>query len=170
MTCTVLTDSLSVATARGHHKKKKAHKAVKKAIIKLLIFLYVKAQAIRLFLYGVQTFAMFKMMIFSGIYVLAYVVKAFTLLKWAHHEKTAPKVLYIEPQIKHVTQHHGHVSLPEVQDAHHEEYAPSGVEYEVGSDHESLGGLGLWHRRSAADTHRLAYFKQLPDATNYKTV
>ncbi|KAG8245182.1 hypothetical protein J6590_009258 [Homalodisca vitripennis] len=136
-------------TVRGH--KKKVHKAMKKLVIKLLIFLYVKQQAIRLFLYSAQTFILFKFMVFAGVYVLTNVVKVLTFVKWHHHEKHAPKVLYIEPQIKHVTQHHAHVAPY----THHEEYTPEGYEYEPAPDQDSF-----WPRSDNA--HRIVYRNQIP--------
>lgn len=126
---------------------------MKKLVIKLLILLYVKQQAIRLFLYSVQTFVMFKFMVFAGIYVLTNVVKVFSHLSWHHQEKHASKVLYIEPQIKHVTQHHAHTPTAI---GHHESYAPEGYDYEPAEDHEPI-----WARTGDHAQH-LAYAKQAP--------
>lgn len=151
-TVTLLTLTDLLLTARGHHKKKKVHKAIKKIVIKFLIFLYVMQQAIRLFMYSAQTFILFKFMLIASVYVLTNVLKVWTLISWHHHEKHAPKVLYIEPKIKHVTQHHDIHSSP----VHHEEYSPDGYEYEP-SAHDS--GL-LWPRSD--DAQRLAYYKQIP--------
>lgn len=135
------------------------HKAVKKLVIKFLIFLYVKQQAIKLFLYSVQTFVFFKLMLIAGVYVLTFVLKTWSLITWHHHEKHAPKVLYIEPKIKHVTQHHAHVApASEVVHHHHEDYSHEGYEYEP-TDQDSI-----WPRSddAQAHAHRLAYYKQIP--------
>lgn len=138
------------------------HKAIKKLVIKFLIFLYVKQQAIKLYLYSVQTFVFFKLMLIAGVYVLTFVLKTWSLITWHHHEKHAPKVLYIEPKIKHVTQHHAHVAPPsEVVHHHHEDYSHEGYEYEP-TDQDSI-----WPRSD--DAHRLAYFKQVPASAHTTT-
>lgn len=111
-------------------------------------------QAIRLFMYSAQTFILFKFMLIASVYVLTNVLKVWTLISWHHHEKHAPKVLYIEPKIKHVTQHHDIHTGP----VHHEEYSPEGYEYEP-SAHDS--GL-VWPRSDSDDAQRLAYYKQIP--------
>lgn len=159
-TVTLLTLTDLLLTARGHHKKKKVHKAVKKMVIKFLVFLYVMQQAIRLFMYSAQTFILFKFMLIASVYVLTNVLKVWTLITWHHHEKHAPKVLYIEPKIKHVTQHHDIHHSPAV---HHDEYSPEGYEYEP-SAHDS--GL-LWPRSD--DAQRLAYNMQIPDHAQAQT-
>ncbi|CAH0389594.1 unnamed protein product [Bemisia tabaci] len=110
---------------RGHHKKKKIQKEIKKFVLKILIGIFLIKQKIKMLLMMLQTLLMSKFLIVATIYALSSTFKIWYDIKHSKHDN---KVIYYE------NAHHQHHYEP-----------PDHSEYE---DHHGGWG-GIWGRSIA---------------------
>ncbi|XP_014252401.1 uncharacterized protein LOC106668301 isoform X1 [Cimex lectularius] len=112
-----------VEDGRGHKKKKKI-KAIKKAIIKLVLIALLIKHKLKMLLVAFQTFLQFKGALLATILVIIHAVKLWIEMKHKHHPQ---KVIYYE------NAHHQH----HYDDHHHHDH-------DHGDDHHH--GWSLWGR------------------------
>lgn len=83
--CSTLPGYDEGAVSRGHHHKKKKIKAIKKAIIKLVLIALLIKHKLKMLLTAFQTFLQFKAVLLATIYVLIHVAKLWIEIKHKHH-------------------------------------------------------------------------------------
>lgn len=113
---------------RGHHKKKKIQKEIKKFVLKVLFGIYLFKQKIKMIIMTIQSILMSKFLIVAMIYAISNTFKIWYDIKWGkhgHHDK----VVYYE------NAHHQHHYEP-----------PEHGEYD---DHHGFGG-SIWGRSIVA--------------------
>lgn len=118
-----------VLTGRGHHKKKKIQKEIKKFVLKVLFGIYLFKQKIKMIIMTIQSILMSKFLIVAMIYALSNTFKIWYDIKYSkyhHHDK----VVYYEN-----AHHQHHYEPPE-----HSEY----------DDHHHGWGGGIWGRSITA--------------------
>lgn len=126
---------------RGHHKKKKVHKEIKKIVIKIIIaiaLLILKKKAI---LGMIQTMIITKFILVATIYVFTLAFKIWWEIKQHKLHQHDKSVIYYD------NEHHGHhYDLPEhgEYDDHHEHF--SGHEHPFAA---VTNGWNLWGRSYA---------------------
>jgi hypothetical protein len=112
---------------RGHHKKKKIQKEIKKFVLKVLFGIYLFKQKIKMIIMTIQSILMSKFLIIAMIYAISNTFKIWYDIKWSkhgHHDK----VVYYE------NAHHQHHYEP-----------PEHGEYDDHHDHHGWGS-SVWGR------------------------
>ncbi|VVC29710.1 Hypothetical protein CINCED_3A001477 [Cinara cedri] len=107
--------SMDVNEGRGHHKKKKIQKEIKKFVLKILFGVYLIHQKIKMILMSIQSILMSKFLIVAMIYALSNTFKIwYDIKKSKHHHHD--KVVYYEN-----AHHQHHYEPPEhtEEDEHH---------------------------------------------------
>ncbi|XP_001943447.1 uncharacterized protein LOC100168188 [Acyrthosiphon pisum] len=113
---------------RGHHKKKKIQKEIKKFVLKVLFGIYLFKQKIKMIIMTIQSILMSKFLVVAMIYAISNTFKIWYDIKWGkhgHHDK----VVYYE------NAHHQHHYEP-----------PEHGEYD---DHHGWGS-SVWGRSIVA--------------------
>ncbi|XP_015375545.1 PREDICTED: uncharacterized protein LOC107170052 [Diuraphis noxia] len=116
---------------RGHHKKKKIQKEIKKFVLKVLFGIYLFKQKIKMIIMTIQSILMSKFLIIAMIYAISNTFKIWYDIKWSkqgHHDK----VVYYE------NAHHQHHYEP-----------PEHGEYDDHHDHHGWGS-NIWGRSIVA--------------------
>lgn len=90
--------------SRGHHKKKKKIKAIKKAIIKLVLIALLIKSKLKMLLTAFQTFLQFKAVLLATILVLIHAAKLWVEIKHKHHPQKV-SILFKYILIKHITKY-----------------------------------------------------------------
>lgn len=122
---------LFIFVARGHHKKKKIQKEIKKFVLKVLFGIYLFKQKIKMIIMTIQSILMSKFLIVAMIYAISNTFKIWYDIKWGkhgHHDK----VVYYE------NAHHQHHYEP-----------PEHGEYDDHHDHHGWGS-SIWGRSIVA--------------------
>ncbi|XP_025191824.1 uncharacterized protein LOC112592063 [Melanaphis sacchari] len=117
-----------VSVGRGHHKKKKIQKEIKKFVLKVLFGIYLFKQKIKMIIMTIQSILMSKFLVVAMIYAISNTFKIWYDIKWSknhHHDK----VVYYE------NAHHQHHYEP-----------PEHGEFD---DHHGYGG-SIWGRSIVA--------------------
>ena len=104
--------------SRGHHKKKKVHKEIKKIILKLIIAKFLLLIKIKMLLGMLQSIVLTKFIFTATILVMALVFKIWFEIKHAklHHKEHDKSIIYYD----NVHDHHTY-ELPEHDIGSHEE-------------------------------------------------
>ncbi|XP_050438218.1 uncharacterized protein LOC126844237 [Adelges cooleyi] len=122
-------EMLDVEEGRGHHKKKKIQKEIKKFVLKILFGIFLVKQKIKMIIMTIQSILMSKFLIVAMIYALSNTFKIwYDIKKSKHHHHD--KVVYYEN-----AHHQHHYEPPE-----HSEY----------DDHHQGWSGGIWGRSIAA--------------------
>ncbi|XP_065217472.1 uncharacterized protein LOC135843487 [Planococcus citri] len=131
---------------RGHHKKKKVHKEIKKIVIKIIIAIALFMLKIKAILGMIQSIIITKFILFATIYVFTLAFRIWWEIK--QHKLHDKSVIYYD------NEHHGHYyDAPEHEyDDHlHHDHTSFGHH-----DHGLLSGVtsgwGLWGRSYAPTT------------------
>jgi len=80
---------------RGHHKKKKIQKEIKKFVLKVLFGIYLFKQKIKMIIMTIQSILMSKFLIVAMIYAISNTFKIWYDIKWSKHHHH-DKVIYYE--------------------------------------------------------------------------
>ena len=113
---------------RGHHKKKKIQKEIKKFVLKVLFGIYLFKQKIKMIIMTIQSILMSKFLVVAMIYAISNTFKIWYDIKWSKHHHH-DKVVYYE-------------------NAHHQHhYEPP--EHGDFDDHHGFGG-SIWGRSIVA--------------------
>lgn len=137
-------------TERGHHKKKKVHKEIKKLVIKVIVAIFLVMQKIKWALLMIQTILLNNFIVVATLFVLSKTIKIWHELKHKHH--------HIEKQVV-------------VYDNHHQHYDQEHSDYEEGHGHakHSDGGWGWWGRSLQTQTEANTVSEQDYDNDYYST-
>lgn len=119
-------------TGRGHHKKKKIQKEIKKFVLKVLFGIYLFKQKIKMIIMTIQSILMSKFLIVAMLYALSNTFKIWYDIKNDKHHHHHDKVVYYEN-----AHHQHHYEPPEHTDYDHDE-------------HHHGWGSSIWGRSIAA--------------------
>lgn len=143
---------LFIFTGRGHHKKKKIQKEIKKFVLKVLFGIYLFKQKIKMILMSIQSILMSKFLVIAMVYALSNTFKIWYDIKLSKHAHHHDKVVYYEN-----AHHQHHYEPPEHSeyDEHHHGWGdwgrsiavtePSTIEQPSGSIQH--GGISRFIRR-----------------------
>lgn len=170
--------NLFIFVGRGHHKKKKIQKEIKKFVLKVLFGIYLFKQKIKMIIMTIQSILMSKFLIVAMVYAISNTFKIWYDIKWGkhgHHDK----VVYYEN-----AHHQHHYEPPEHGDFddHHDHHGwgssiwgrsivatePSVVETSNGGAQGSQDGINRFIRRVSrtaqpqAGAQAMAYRGQIP--------
>ncbi|XP_025419716.1 uncharacterized protein LOC112690037 [Sipha flava] len=117
---------------RGHHKKKKIQKEIKKFVLKVLFGIYLFKQKIKMILMSIQSILMSKFLVVAMIYALSNTFKIWYDIKSSKHHHH-DKVVYYE------NAHHQHHYEP-----------PEHTEYDDHHEHHGWDSGSIWGRSIVA--------------------